>query len=220
MMGDLLAGNAAELVIAGVLAAFAFAAWSSRKRRKDLERFALANGMSFDPSASAVAGLPGGGGGLFDRGRHTRRNLIGTAGPGGGEMYFFDYSRTTGSGKNRRTRRYAVAMLTGAPAGIPAFELRPENFLDRFIELAGFRDIDLPQFPVFSRAYRLTGEDAEGLARVFGAGPAALLEGRGGLMMNGGAGKLTLMRGGHVGAADYPGFIEEARAVFTSFLSN
>lgn len=201
-------------------AMLALAAWSSWKRRKDLERFALANGMSFDPSASAVAGLPGGGGGLFDRGRHTRKNLIRAAGPGGGEMYFFDYSYTTGSGKNRRTHRFGVAMLAGAPQGLPAFELRPENFLDRLIEMAGFRDIDLPQFPVFSKAYRLTGEDAEGLTRVFSAGPAALLEGRGGLVMNGGAGRLTMMRKGYVSAADYPGFIEEARAVFTSFLSN
>jgi hypothetical protein len=135
-------------------------------------------------------------------------------------MLFFDYSYTTGSGKNRRTHRFGVAMLAGAPQGLPAFELRPENFLDRLIEMAGFRDIDLPQFPVFSKAYRLTGEDAEGLTRVFSAGPAALLEGRGGLMMNGGAGRLTMMRKGYVSAADYPGFIEEARAVFTSFLSN
>ncbi|MDQ7774257.1 MAG: hypothetical protein RDU13_12145 [Elusimicrobiales bacterium] len=209
-----------EIIVAAVLAAFGVAAWFSYKRRKDLERFAAANGLSFDPSASAVAGLPYGRGSLFDRGRHARKNLIRAAGPGGGEMYFFDYSYTTGSGKNSRTYRFGVAMLAGAPASLPAFELRPENFLDRIAEMAGFRDIDLPQFPVFSKAYRLTGEDAEGLTRIFSAGPAALLEGRRGLMMNGGAGRLTLMRKGYVSAADYPGFIEEARAVFTSFLSN
>jgi hypothetical protein len=219
-MENLMANHAVAVIITAVLAAFGAAAWFSYKRRKDLERFAAANGLSFDPSASAVADLPYGESPLFGHGGRTKKNLLRSAGPGGGEMFFFDYSYTTGSGKNRRTHRFGVAMLTGAPQGLPAFELRPENFLDRLIEMAGFRDIDLPQFPGFSKAYRLTGEDAEGLTRVFSAGPAALLEGRRGLMMNGGAGRLTLMRKGYVGAADYPGFIEEARAVFTSFLSN
>ncbi len=209
-----------EIIVAVLLAAFGIAAWFSYKRRKDLERFAASNGLSFDPSASAVTDLPYERASLFDRGKHTKKNLIRAAGPGGGEMYFFDYSYTTGSGKNSRTRRFAVAMLTGAPAGIPAFELRPENFLDRVIEMAGFRDIDLPQFPVFSKAYRLTGEDREGLVKLFSAGPAALLEGRRGFVIKGGGGRLTLLRKGYVSAAGYPGFIEEARAVFTSFLSN
>lgn len=212
--------NAFAAAAAAALAVFGLVAWVSRKRRKDLEGFAAANGLSFDPSAAAVADPPYGESPLFGRGGSAKKNLLRTAGPGGGEMFFFDYSYTTGSGKNRRTHRFGVAMLTGAPQGLPAFELRPENFLDRLIEMAGFRDIDLPQFPGFSKAYRLTGEDAEGLARVFSAGPAALLEGRRGLIMNGGAGRLTLMRKGYVSAAEYPGFIEEARAVFTSFLSN
>ncbi len=68
--------------------------------------------------------------------------------------------------------------------------------------MAGFGDIRLPRFPASSKTRRLTGRDAEGLARVFSARPAAPL------------------RKGYIRTADLPGFIEEAREVFTSFLSN
>lgn len=220
MTGNMLGNYGIELIAAAVLASFGAAAWLASKRRKDLERFAAASGLAFEPSAEAVTGLPHERGGFPARGGCTKKNLLRTAGPGGGEMLFFDYSYTTGGGKNRRTRRFGAAMLLGAPAGLPAFELRPENLLDRVAEMAGFGDIDLPQFPAFSKAYRLTGEDREGLLKLFSSGPAALLEGRRGLILSGGGGRITLLRKGYVGAAEYPGFIEEARAVFTSFLSN
>lgn len=218
-MSGLLADHGVALIVTAVLVFFGVAAWLAHKRRKELEAFAAANGFIFDPHAGALDGLEDSGLPFFRRWSSTKSNLLRTSGPGGGEMLFFDYSYSTGHGKRRRNRRFAAAIME-VSAGIPSFELRPENFLDSLIEMAGFKDIDLPQFPGFSRAYRLTGDDQDGLSKLFSSGPAAFLEGRRGLIMNGGGRRLALIRRGHVAVRDYPGFIEEARAVFTSFPSN
>jgi hypothetical protein len=61
---------------------------------------------------------------------------------------------------------------------IPAFELRPENILDKLVAAAGGVDVDFPQHPKFSSAYRLLCEDEDQavIRRMFAGGLCALFE--------------------------------------------
>jgi hypothetical protein len=61
---------------------------------------------------------------------------------------------------------------------IPAFELRPENILDKLVAVAGGEDVDFPQHPKFSSAYRLLCEDEDQavIRRMFAGGLCALFE--------------------------------------------
>ena len=61
---------------------------------------------------------------------------------------------------------------------IPAFELRPENILDKLVAAAGGVDVDFPEHPRFSSAYRLLceDEDQQVIRRMFAGGLCSLFE--------------------------------------------
>jgi len=61
---------------------------------------------------------------------------------------------------------------------IPAFELRPENLLDKLVAAAGGVDVDFPEHPTFSSAYRLLcdEEDEPIIRRLFAGRLCTLFE--------------------------------------------
>ena len=61
---------------------------------------------------------------------------------------------------------------------IPAFELRPENVLDKLVAAAGGVDVDFPEHPRFSSAYRLLCEDEDEavIRRMFSGSLCTLFE--------------------------------------------
>ncbi|MDX5324983.1 MAG: SulP family inorganic anion transporter, partial [Bacteroidota bacterium] len=60
-----------------------------------------------------------------------------------------------------------TAALVNLGVHVPSFTLDRENLLDRVGHLAGFQDIDFPEFPEFSRSYALRGEHPEQLRKWF-----------------------------------------------------
>ncbi|MCF1420858.1 SulP family inorganic anion transporter [Mangrovimonas futianensis] len=51
---------------------------------------------------------------------------------------------------------------------IPSFTLDKEGFLERVYSLAGLKDIDLKDYPDFSKRFYLKGDDEEGITNFFG----------------------------------------------------
>jgi hypothetical protein len=50
---------------------------------------------------------------------------------------------------------------------IPAFNLRPENFMDKIGNVVGFQDINFVDFPVFSKRYRLDADRVDEVRDLF-----------------------------------------------------
>jgi hypothetical protein len=51
-----------------------------------------------------------------------------------------------------------VIVLHDETLDAPRFKLRPENLIDKMGNIIGFRDINFPDFPVFSKRYRLDSD--------------------------------------------------------------
>ena len=76
-------------------------------------------------------------------------------------LSIFDYTYSTGSGKNRRTHLQTVVAMESDRLQVPAFHLRPENVFDSIGHVLGFQDIDFDHHSGFSRAYVLKSEQSE-----------------------------------------------------------
>jgi hypothetical protein len=78
-------------------------------------------------------------------------------------------------GDDMRVHTIAAYRTSGL---IPAFELRPENILDKLVAAAGGVDVDFPEHPGFSSAYRLLCEDEDQpvIRRMFAGGLCFLFE--------------------------------------------
>ncbi|OGR53480.1 MAG: hypothetical protein A2049_09605 [Elusimicrobia bacterium GWA2_62_23] len=207
------------LVAAVVLAGAGLSYYFSYLRRKKLEELASSMGLLFgkegpDNSFLAATGLE-----LFRLGRsHNASNLIQLATPAG-ELWFFDYSYTTGSGKNRTVHAFTVGLVKSAKVQMPAFELKPENLMYKFGEIIGFKDIDLPAFPVFSDKYRLTGSDEAAVHMFFTPERAAWFERNLGLWMQGaGSYAVVFKREGTLPADAWQGFMEEVKILAAEVL--
>ncbi len=74
------------------------------------------------------------------------------------EIHIFDYYYRQGKGRSG-DHSQTVIFFHSKFLGLPKFEMRPETLLYKIGELLGFHDIDFEEYPVFSRQYRLKGED-------------------------------------------------------------
>jgi hypothetical protein len=148
-------GGVAVLGTAGLLIARA----TERKRREALEEFCLMRGFRFErerPGAEARQSA------LFEpfRSGHSRKWGYTVTGAVSGRAFTaFEYRWVTGSGKSSH-RHVIHGILWETTAGrLPAFTLGPESLLTRLAAAFGGQDIDFPDSPEFSSAYRLRGED-------------------------------------------------------------
>ena len=147
---------------------------------------------------------------LFDRGRNrTLRNLL-TSPAGDPRAVVFDYTFVTGGGKSQQTHRQTVFYATSHQLELPAFSLRPENFLHRIGEIVGFQDIDLEAHPEFSRLFLLRGADEAAIRSALGDRVVAFLERRPGVCAAGLGAELLYWRPGRrVDAAELETLIRD-----------
>lgn len=180
-----------------------------RKRRKDLHQLASSMGLLFSEDGPDVdsTGLE-----FFYAGRQrSAANRIQVR-DSSVTMDFFDYSYVTGSGKSRSTHNFTLALVAGSDLQVPRFELKPETFLYKLGEMVGFKDIDLPAFPLFSDKYRLTSPDEAAARMYFTPGRAAWFERHQGLRVQGAPGYvLVFRREGRLRVEDWRPFMEEVR---------
>jgi hypothetical protein len=143
-----------------------------RMERKRTEAWQLAaNDLGFEftafPGTDILSRFPGFQ--LFTQaGSKTVKNLLrGVA--AGLELTIFDYSVTTGSGKNRHTVRRTVLTFEFDEPRLPTFSLRPENLFHKIGKWFGFHDIDFESHPRFSKSYLLRGEHENAVRECFRA---------------------------------------------------
>lgn len=90
----------------------------------------------------------------------------------------FDYRYSVGSGKNQATYRQTVGAFLCRGRNLPAFKLAPQDLLDWVAVRFGGQDIDFPQDPAFSKAYRLRGDDEAAVRDFFSVGGTQYLAAR------------------------------------------
>ncbi|MCB0825451.1 MAG: DUF3137 domain-containing protein [Armatimonadetes bacterium] len=88
---------------------------------------------------------------LFNRGSSRRVRYEFRRGTEHGELIIFEYQFTTGSGKNRSTHTFSVAILDSRLA-IPRVEIHPQTFLHVMGKGLGMQDIEL-ESDEFNRAF-------------------------------------------------------------------
>ena len=200
------------LVIGGVALVIFLVFWLERKRRNDLMALAASMGLRFSPEGPDLYSLEGTQIELFRLGRSRKAANMIEVSSSGGQIRVFDYRYTTGSGKHSQTHNFTVA-LVACGCSVPHFDLKPETFLYKIGELVGFKDIDLPAFPLFSDKYRLTGPDEAAVHLFFTPRRAAWFESRPGLRVQGAPGHALLFKENRrLPVDDWMTFIEEAKA--------
>lgn len=200
------------LIIGAVALVIGLVYWLERKRRNDLRDLAASMGLRFSPEGPDIYSLEGTQLELFRLGRSRKAVNMMEVSSSGGQIRVFDYRYTTGSGKHSQTHNFTVALIAGG-ASVPQFDLKPETFMHKIGELVGFKDIDLPAFPLFSEKYRLTGPDEAAVHMFFTPRRAAWFESRPGLRVQGAPGHALLFSNGRrLPVGGWMTFIEEAKA--------
>ena len=149
----------------GVIAFFAIRA--EKKRTEAWQRAAEDLGFEFKPLGgnSILSRYPGFH--LFSQGRsHTVKNLL-VGRTADLEVAIFDYSYTTGSGKNRRTWQQTVIGFEFDEPRLPRFTVRPENIFHRIGQWFGYRDINFETHPRFSKQFVLRAENEDAVRDFF-----------------------------------------------------
>jgi MFS superfamily sulfate permease-like transporter len=60
-----------------------------------------------------------------------------------------------------------IALIVFRHLKLPHFSLETETLFDKIFEIAGYDDIDFPDYPEFSKRYLLKGKDADAIRRFF-----------------------------------------------------
>ena len=142
----------------------------AKKRTEAMRAIAESLEMEFvaekcDPNTLGLDGID-----LFEKGRSRQiLNLIkGTFEDT--NAFIFDYHYVTGGGKNsshhsQTVIAYEICSKDGFQ--LPQFTCKPERFFHKFADMFGFEDIDFEQYPEFSKAYRLKGENEDSVRKIF-----------------------------------------------------
>ena len=201
------------LILGAAAVAIGLSLYAGWRRRKALEVLAVSAGLRWSPEGPEPAFLEATGLEIFRSGRARKASHLMQVASPAGELRFFDYRYTTGSGKNSSTHNFTLALIECARCQVPDFDLKPETLLYKIGEAIGFKDIDLPAFPLFSDKYRLTGPEEAAVHMFFTPERAAWFERNLGLRVQGSRNFLVLFkRAGFLPADAWQGFMEEVKA--------
>jgi len=159
------------VMIVGIGGFVAFLFWWERqakaKRREEMSRVAGELGFTFLDAPASWMSEPMGQSRLFSLG-HSR-TIAGamTGRVADFDVRLFDFQYVTGGGKNRRVHRQTVAAFRVPAGNVPRFECRPEGFFHKIGKMFGYRDIEFPDHPAFSKFYLLRAEDENSVRRLF-----------------------------------------------------
>ena len=158
-------------VIGGILiivvVAIIWGNYLEKKRREAMEAASQLMGFTYAATVAADRLAELRAFDLFSRGHsfHGRNLLQGKVGEA--DIILVDYRYCTGSGKHKQTHDQTVIILPDGGAGLPDFQLTPENFFHKIGQLFGYQDIDFAESPTFSKRYLLRGANEEAIRRAF-----------------------------------------------------
>jgi len=138
-----------------------------KKRTKELELVANKFGFLFSKTSSDHAIKDFKNFELFSKGHSkTIKNKIWTQDKFR-DVSIFEYSYTTGGGKNSSIHQQTVLTIKSNDLNAPNFKLKPEKITDKIVDFFGHHDIDFEMFLYFSKKYLLKGKDEENIKKFF-----------------------------------------------------
>lgn len=140
---------------------------AAKKRTAALEQIARTRGYDFTSKSETDAPPSGSELMLFSAGHSRSINNILHKSSVDREEWIFDYTYTTGHGKNRSVHRQTVFMFYSGRLRLTKFVLKPEHFFHKIGQIFGYQDIDLEFFPEFSNKFLLRGKDEESIRKLF-----------------------------------------------------
>lgn len=199
----------------GIMALVLYLGWrGEKKRREALSNVATELGMVFVPKDDALRGRCSHLSLFQTGGGHEIKNVI-FGDTQSVDLSIFDYSYTTGSGKNRTTHRQTVAFFEAGSLDLPGFNLSPENIFHRVAGLFGYQDINFDSHPKFSKQYLLRGNNETRVRSLFREDVLDYFDEHPGLCVEGSGHQLLVCRRGHrVKPEQVRTFLEEAFAVY------
>ena len=176
-MSPLILVPAVILIGISLAVAIGFVSLRLEKKRTDaMEQAAREMGLTFYPKDDASTFALVSQFHLFSQGHAKKITSVMHGEVSDMEVRIFDYTYTTGSGKNAQTSRQTVICFRSAKLDLPSFSLRPENLFHKIGALFGYQDIDFDTHPVFSRHYLLRGSDEEAIRDAFDEGVLGFYE--------------------------------------------
>jgi len=158
------------LIPAGILAVVAVIGLNfcfEKKRREKMVRIAADLGFSFAKKGPAPDEIGLGHLDLFQRGRAPRSKNMITGKFEDVAVAMFDFQYTTGHGKSQTTHRQTMAAFKLPVPTFPAFQLRREHLFHKFGQMFGYKDINFPDYPQFSKRYLLRSDSEQATRQFF-----------------------------------------------------
>jgi hypothetical protein len=185
------------LIVVGLIllmGGIGYLAYLAEKKRTEAWRHAAEElGFQFQATGSSIL-LRFPGFHLFSQGRnHTVKNLL-QGKTADLDVAIFDYSYTTGSGKNRKTWHQTVIAFEFDEPQLPGFSLRPESIFHKIGQWFGYRDMNFDTHPRFSKQYVLRGENEDAVRERFPDHVLEYYEGTTGVCTEASGGRLVHYR--------------------------
>jgi len=160
------------VIVGGIVLFFVALFWFfnhlDKKRIQKVESLATLWGWQFraKPTPGDLAMLAGT---HLERIGHWRQmGLVMELPAGSDQLRLFELNYTEGHGKSKRSYQQTVTQfISPAVASLPAFMVRPEGIFDKLVHMFGFKDIDFPEHPTFSKKNMLRGTDEAAIRAVF-----------------------------------------------------
>ena len=141
----------------------------TKKRTEAMRAIAELLEMEFvaekcDPSTLGLDGID-----LFEKGLYRKVFNLMKGTFEDTNAFIFDYHYDRGGKNSSRYSQTVIAYKISSKDGfqLPKFTCKPERFYHGFADMFGLKDIDFEQYPEFSKAYRLIGEDADSVRKIF-----------------------------------------------------
>lgn len=155
------------LILAAAVIVYAY--YADRKRTMEFEQLSRVMGFTFDANEGDLGGLGSSKGfRLFEHGHRKRVSNTLSGRRREVEVRLFDYTYTTGSGKNQSTSHQTAVLYMLEEQNLPDFEIKPEGLFDKMAGKLGRVEIDFSEDAEFSNAFQLTGADEATVRRLFG----------------------------------------------------
>lgn len=161
-----------EVLIGGGAAAVAVTVFVAsrvleRRRRETYREYCLTRGFAFERRWPGAEERIGAALDVFKSGRSRRWGYTIRGTRNRAPFTAFEYRWVTGGGTSSHTHHLHGMLWESEDGRLPRFALTPESWLTRWGEVFGMQDIDFPESPEFSRAYRLRGEDEAAIRGLF-----------------------------------------------------
>lgn len=219
LLGDLedfmpfiIIGGVILFIVGGVLVGSYF----EKKRRENLLAAAEEMGLSYFPDGNPDLQSRMSRFGLFNTGHSKKLNNLILGDTDEVRIAIFDYSYTTGSGKNKSTSRQTIAALESDSLNpIPEFSMRPESMFHKIGGVFGMQDIDFDSHPEFSKMFLLKGPEETEIRSLFRPILLDFFEQKKGVCVEAGPGSLIFYRSRKkVPPEEIKVLLEEAYQVF------